>query len=76
MEPIQRITHAPGEHLKCYGMLGQGGFHGHGGSMVWVQKPGSTGNFEAGLVFSAVTNSGISVGSVYQMAKDYVESFV
>jgi len=76
MEPIQRITHAPGEYLECYGMLGQGGFHGHGGAMVWVQKPGSTGNFEAGLVFSAVTNTGISVGSVYQMAKDYVESFV
>ncbi len=65
---MQDLATDSGAPLSATGMIGQGGFRGYGGAIVWVN--------DADMVFAAVANGGITVSKIYQMAEDYAESFL
>jgi len=59
-----------GETVEVWGNIGQGGFGGYGGCVVWVDHGGVK------LVVAANSNTGTLVKDAYHVAKDYIESFL
>lgn len=69
-QKLESAIGASGEEVEIWGNVGQGGFGGYGGAVVWVEHNGTT------LVVAANTNTGIAVSDAYHAARDYIESFL
>ena len=69
-QKLESATGASGDVVEIWGNVGQGGFGGYGGAVVWVEHDGTT------LVVAANTNTGITVSDAYHAARDYIESFL
>lgn len=69
LKPVKTNAFSSGsaEQLDIWGAVGQGGFGGYGGAVVWLN--------DLDLVIAATSNTGILVRRVYAMAEDYAQNF-
>jgi CubicO group peptidase (beta-lactamase class C family) len=67
LESVQGLS---GETVEVWGNIGQGGFGGYGGCVVWVDHGGVK------LVVAANSNTGTLVKDAYHAAKDYIKNFL
>jgi hypothetical protein len=73
MKSIPDINSNP---MDTWGSVGQGGFGGYGGAIVWVSGRDLRNSVDSNLTISAVTNLGMSVHDAYGMAKDFAANFM
>jgi hypothetical protein len=66
-ERMYPLTDRGGNAIDTWGSVGQGGFGGYGGAVLWLDG-GET-------VFAITTNSGLRVNTLYAIAKDYAANF-
>lgn len=65
---LESVRTGSGEDLEAWGMIGQGGYAGYGGAVIWLN--------DADLVLSAVSNKGVSVAVIRDMVEDYAANFL
>ena len=73
MKPVSDIKGLP---IETWGSIGQGGFGGYGGAIVWVAGRDPWNSVDSNLTVSAVTNLGMTVADAYAMAQDFAANFM
>jgi CubicO group peptidase (beta-lactamase class C family) len=76
---VQKMTSIPdinGNPIDTWGSIGQGGFGGYGGAIVWLAGRDPWNSVDSNLTVSAVTNLGMTVADAYAMAKDFAANFM
>jgi CubicO group peptidase (beta-lactamase class C family) len=69
-QKLESVQGRSGQTVELWGNIGQGGFGGYGGCVVWVEHGGTK------LVVAANSNTGTYVKDAYHVAKDYIENFL